>query len=119
MPKPRRARKNASSLSARTWSICCPGCGKFSLNRSDAPSLQKPANHISRQGLWRLCSRAGEQAGVKFWPHCGRHTHATHAYVNTRDPKLIQSTLGHAGIGTTMQLYVDEAHGDSSAKHLS
>lgn len=83
------------------------------------PNLQNPANHISRQGLWKLCRRAGEQAGVKFWPHCGRHTHATHAYANTRDPKLIQSTLGHADIGTTMQLYVDETHGDSSAKHLS
>jgi integrase len=76
------------------------------------------SNHISRQGLWKLCNRAGEKAGVKFWPHCGRHTHATHAYAVTRDPKLIQATLGHADIGTTMQLYVDESNGDSSAKHL-
>jgi integrase len=82
------------------------------------PNLQNPSNHISRQGLWKLCNRAGEKAGVKFWPHCGRHTHATHAYAVTRDPKLIQATLGHADIGTTMQLYVDESNGDSSAKHL-
>ena len=83
------------------------------------PSLQKPWKHISRQGLWKLCNRAGNKAGVKCWSHKLRHTHATHAYATTHDPKLIQSTLGHADIGTTMQLYVDETAGDSSTKHLT
>ena len=83
------------------------------------PSLQQPWKHISRQGLWKLCNRAGKNAGVKCWSHKLRHTHATHAYATTHDPKLIQSTLGHADIGTTMQLYVDETAGDSSTKHLT
>ena len=83
------------------------------------PSLQKPWKHISRQGLWKLCNRAGNKAGVKCWSHKLRHTHATHAFATTHDPKLIQSTLGHADIGTTMELYVDETAGDSSTKHLT
>ena len=83
------------------------------------PNLRQPDRHISRQGIWKICSRAGKQAGVKFWPHCARHTHATHAYAATRDPKLIQATLGHADISTTMGLYVDETAGDSSTKHLT
>ena len=56
---------------------------------------------------------------MKCWSHKLRHTHATHAYATTHDPKLIQSTLGHADIGTTMELYVDETAGDSSTKHLT
>ena len=32
---------------------------------------------------------------------------------------LIQATLGHADISTTMWLYVDETAGDSSTKHLT
>lgn len=82
------------------------------------PNLKHPDRHISRQGLWKLCRRAGEQVGVKFWTHCARHSHATHAYAVTKDPKLIQHTLGHADIGTTLNLYVDGSGGDSSTKHL-
>ena len=33
------------------------------------------------------------------------------------DPKLIQSTLGHSDISTTMELDVDETAGDSSTKN--
>lgn len=62
--------------------------------------------------------RAGQQVGVKFWTHCARHSHATHAYARTKDRKLIQHTLGHSDIGTTLNLYVDETNGDSSSKHL-
>ena len=83
------------------------------------PNLRHPDRHISRQGLWKICNRAGEQAGVKFWTHCARHTHATHAWALTKDAKLIQTTLGHADISTTMGLYVDETNGDSSTKHLT
>jgi len=83
------------------------------------PNLKRPENHLSRQGIWKVCKRAGEQVGVKFWTHCARHSHATHAYAKTRDPKLIQATLGHADISTTMGLYVDETAGDSSTKHLT
>ena len=83
------------------------------------PNLKQPWKHISRQGIWKLCKRAGEIAGVKFWTHCARHTHATHAYAATHDPKLIQATLGHSDISTTMELYVDETAGDSSTKHLT
>jgi integrase len=83
------------------------------------PNLKEPWHHISRQGLWKLCSRAGKEAGVHFYPHKSRHSHATHAYAVTKDPKLIQQTLGHSDIGTTMSLYVHGNDGDSSTKHLT
>jgi integrase len=82
------------------------------------PNLRRPDRHVSRQGLWKLCRRAGDQVGVKFWTHCARHTHATHAYAITKDPKLIQNTLGHSDVSTTLSLYVDETAGDSSSKYL-
>ena len=44
---------------------------------------------------------------------------ATHSYAENKDPKLIQQSLGHADIGTTMGLYVDETAGESTAKVLS
>ena len=83
------------------------------------PNLRQPDRHISRQGLWKLCKRAGEEVGVKTWTHQLRHSHATHAWAATKDAKLIQQTLGHADISTTMNLYVDESNGDSSTKHLT
>ena len=83
------------------------------------PNLRQPKNHISRQGLWKMCSRAGKQVGLKTFCHLFRHAHATHAYEITKDPQLIQHTLGHSDIGTTMGLYVHGNKGDSSTKHLT
>lgn len=83
------------------------------------PNPTDPRRHMSRQGLWKIASRAGKAAGVVFWPHLARHSHATTAYRVTKDPKLIQATLGHSDISTTMGLYVDESAGDSSANYLS
>lgn len=83
------------------------------------PNLKRPERHISRQGLWKIAKRAGDKAGVKCWTHKLRHTNATHHYAEFRDPKLIQQSLGHSDIGTTMGLYVDETAGESTAKGLS
>lgn len=83
------------------------------------PNLRRPEGHISRQGLWKIAKRAGEKAGVKCWTHKLRHTNATHSYAENKDPKLIQQSLGHADISTTMGLYVDETAGESTAKLLS
>ena len=82
------------------------------------PNLRQPEKHISRQGIWKLCRRSGDQVGIKCWTHQLRHTHATESYALTKDPKLIQQTLGHSDISTTMDLYVDPTDGDSSTKHL-
>lgn len=67
------------------------------------PNLRTPTKHISRQGIWKLCRRSGEQVGIKCWTHQLRHTHATESYARTHDPKLIQQTLGHSDIGTTIK----------------
>ena len=90
-------------------------------NRNQSGSFQtcgSRRSHLSRQGLWKLCRRSGEQVGLKCWTHQLRHTHATESYARTHDPKLIQQTLGHSDISTTMDLYVDPTDGDSSTKHL-
>lgn len=83
------------------------------------PSLNDRTKPLTRQGLHKLCVRAGKTAGVKFHPHLARHSHATEAYRATRDPKLVQATLGHADIGTTMGMYVDPSGGDSSCNHVA
>ena len=41
------------------------------------------------------------------------------SYRETKDPKLVQATLGHSDVSTTLGLYVDENEGDSSARHIS
>lgn len=82
------------------------------------PNLRQPNRHISRQGIWKLCRRSGATVGIKCWTHQLRHTHATQSYSLTKDPKLIQQTLGHSDISTTMDLYVDPTDGDSSTKYL-
>lgn len=83
------------------------------------PNLRDPKKHVSRQGLWKLTKRAGEQAGIHVYPHLMRHSHATISYRETKDPKLVQNTLGHSDVSTTLGLYVDEQQGDSSTKHLT
>lgn len=82
------------------------------------PNLKFPERHISRQGLWKLVSRAGDINGVKVFPHALRHTHATVSYAKTKDVKLVQQTLGHSDPGVTLNMYVDQLNGDSSTKHL-
>lgn len=83
------------------------------------PKMRDPSKPITRQGLWKLTKRAGEQAGINAYPHLMRHSHATISYRETKDPKLVQSTLGHSDVSTTLGLYVDESDGDSSTKHLT
>ena len=83
------------------------------------PTLRDPSKHISRQGLWKLTTRAGRAAGIQAYPHLMRHSHATISYRATKDPKLVQATLGHSDVSTTLGLYVDEQDGDSSTKHIT
>ena len=83
------------------------------------PNLRDPSKPISRQGLWKLTKRAGTAAGIEAYPHLMRHSHATISYRETKDPKLVQNTLGHSDVSTTLGLYVDEQDGDSSTKHLT
>ena len=59
-----------------------------------------------------------QQVPLEEMQACG-HSHATHTYSLTKDPKLVQNTLGHNDVSTTLGLYVDENEGDSSACHLS
>ena len=44
---------------------------------------------------------AGFFIPVRAW-----NTQGSHAYATTHDPKLIQSTLGHSDISSTVDLYV-------------
>lgn len=83
------------------------------------PNMRNPLEHITRQGLWKMVKRAGHEAGLHVYPHLMRHSHATHSYRETKDAKLVQNTLGHSDVSTTLGLYVDEQQGDSSTRHLT
>lgn len=83
------------------------------------PNLRDPSKHISRQGLWKITKRAQNESGIHVYPHLMRHSHATISYRETKDPKLVQATLGHSDVSTTLGLYVDENDGDSSTRHIS
>ena len=83
------------------------------------PKMRDPSKHITRQGLWKLTRRSGKESGIHVSPHLMRHSHATISYRETKDPKLVQATLGHSDVSTTLGLYVDENDGDSSTRHIS
>lgn len=87
----------------------------------DSPWLlpgQDPAQPMTRQTLGRIVRRAGDDAGLRAWPHLLRHCHATHAHAQTKDLKLVSATLGHASVAITADLYVSATGDDSSANHL-
>lgn len=61
-------------------------------------------NALSTVALFKVVERAGERIGKKgVSPHWFRHTHATLARLSGDDIRLIQYTLGHESIATTVK----------------
>jgi site-specific recombinase XerD len=55
--------------------------------------------------LRAMVKRRGRKAGLghkDVHPHMLRHTFATELYRQTKDIRLVQKALGHAGLSTTM-----------------
>jgi integrase/recombinase XerD len=63
---------------------------------------------LTRQRIFQLIQKAGENVGVKVAPHHLRHTFATHLLENDADLRAVQLMLGHASLNTT-QIYTKVA----------
>ncbi len=78
--------------------------------RTDAENqilfLNYSGGSMSRQGVWKLIRRYGEQAGItkEVTPHSLRHAFAAHMIENGADLRSVQEMMGHADI-TAIQIY--------------
>lgn len=64
---------------------------------------------LSRSGLWRICKKWGDRAGLKdIHPHIFRHSMATALINRGCQIRFVQEILGHSSINTT-QIYTQVA----------
>ena len=75
-----------------------------------------PGKPMSRQYVFALCKRLGEQAGIgrPVSPHCLRHTAGTLAYLATRDRLATRKLLRH-GSDSVTEGYIAAAQLDTRA----
>lgn len=66
--------------------------------------LNNNGSKITRQFVYEIIKKQGENINKKISPHTIRHTFATHLLENEADLRVVQELLGHASIVTT-QLY--------------
>jgi len=77
-----------------------------SLVASSTPALflNQRGGRLSRQSIWEILSKVGEQCGIQVSPHTLRHCFATHLIEGGADVRVVQELLGHASVATT-QIY--------------
>lgn len=66
--------------------------------------LNQRGGRLSRQSIWEILSKVGEQCGIEVSPHTLRHCFATHLIEGGADVRVVQELLGHASVATT-QIY--------------
>jgi len=73
---------------------------------ADAVFLNARGGRLSRQGVWTIVKKYGDEAGLgdRLSPHVLRHSCATHMLDHGADIRAVQELLGHASISTT-QVY--------------
>jgi integrase/recombinase XerD len=68
-------------------------------------ALSSPPRPLSRQEVWALVKRYGQEAGAgSISPHYFRHSFATHLLEGGMNLRSVQTLLGHQDISTT-QIY--------------
>ncbi len=66
--------------------------------------LNQRGGRLSRQSIWEILSKVGEQCNIDVSPHTLRHCFATHLIEGGADVRVVQELLGHASVATT-QIY--------------
>lgn len=75
------------------------------LFRASRSGGKKSKGPLSRVAVWRIVKKAALKSGLpkSTSPHWTRHTHATEALGLGEDIRVIQETLGHRSINTTVK----------------
>lgn len=73
---------------------------------------------MSRQGVWKMIRRYGEQAGIpkEVSPHSLRHAFAAHLIESGADLQSVQEMMGHTDIAAT-QIYAAACHNSIREKY--
>ncbi|MBA2397003.1 MAG: tyrosine-type recombinase/integrase [Ktedonobacteraceae bacterium] len=89
------------------------------VSRGGGRGRKKSGEHLDKTQIERIVEQAATRAGIKkhVTPHFERHSHATHAVLNKAPAPVIQGTLGHKSLETTM-LYFDINPEESSSFYL-
>jgi len=66
--------------------------------------LNQRGGRLSRQSIWEILSKVGDQCEIEVSPHTLRHCFATHLIEGGADVRVVQELLGHASVSTT-QIY--------------
>lgn len=68
------------------------------------PSAKSPTGHIELSGLQHAFRKIARNLGIPdaLKLYCSRHTYGTVTMAETRNPALVQETMGHEDLDTTM-----------------
>lgn len=72
-----------------------------SSDKTDALFINRQGLRLLPKGIYEIVKKVGKKAGIKFHPHCCRHTFATNLMARGATLELIADELGHTNLNTT------------------